>query len=165
MNLCSVYYGTGWNIYVDRYFTTHRLVYNLLSQKLTLVGTIMLNRREILSQIKSVRGREVGSTKALYDHSNGILLILYIPQRNCNVLMMSSSHSDVSITDCHSKPIVIINYNKHKGGVDTLDENYKEFNCLRKTNHWPVVINYNLINVATNNAFIIMRCGKEKQKD
>ena len=124
----------------------------------------MSNRREIPSQFKSARGREVESTKALYDHSNGILLILYIPKRYRNVLMMSSSHSDVSIADCHSKP-TIIDYDKHKGGVDTLDENCKELNCFRKTNRWPMVINYNLINVATNNAFIVMRgVGKSSKK-
>ena len=78
--------------------------------------------------------------------------------------MMSSSHSDVSIADCHSKP-TIIDYDKHKGGVDTLDENCKEFNCLRKTNRWPMVINYSLINVAANNAFIVMRgVGKSSKK-
>ena len=32
MNLRSVYYGTGLDIYVDRYFTTHGLLCNLLSQ-------------------------------------------------------------------------------------------------------------------------------------
>ena len=164
MNLCSVYYSIGRDIYVDRYFTTHELVCNLLFQKITLIGTIMSNRREIPSQFKSSRGREVESTKALYDDSNGILLILYIPKRNRNVLMMSSSHSDVSIADCHSKP-TIINYDKHKGGVNTLDENRKELTCLRKTNCWPVVINYNLINVATNNAFIVIRgVGKSSKK-
>ena len=52
MNLCSVYYGTGPDIYADKYFTAHGLVCNLLSQKLTLVSTIMLNRREIPSQFK-----------------------------------------------------------------------------------------------------------------
>ena len=75
---------------------------------------IMLNQREIPSQFKSVRGREVESTKAFYDHSNGILLIFYILKRNINVLMMSSSHSDVSITNCRNKPTVIMDYNKHK---------------------------------------------------
>ena len=55
-------------------------------------------------------------------------------------------------------------YNKHKGGVDTLDENCEEFNCLRKTNRWPMVINYNLINVATNNAFIVMRSSGKCDK-
>ena len=56
-----------------------------------------------------------------------------------------------------------MDYNKHKGGVDTLDKNCEEFNCLRNKNRWPMVINYNLINVATNNTFIVMR-RKEQQK-
>ena len=160
MNLCSVYYGTGRDIYVDRYFTTHELVCNLLSQKLTLVGTIMSNRREISSQFKSARGRQVESTKALYDYSNGILLISYH-----NVLMMPYSHSDVSVTDCHSKLTIIIDYNKPKGGVEILDENCEEFNCLKKTNCWPMVINDNLINIAANNAFIVIRgVGKSSKK-
>ncbi|CAK8690145.1 unnamed protein product [Clavelina lepadiformis] len=54
---------------------------------------------------------------------------------------------------------------KHEGGVDTLDENCEEFNCLRKTNRWPMVVNYNFINVASNDAFLIMRSnGKSNKK-
>ena len=156
MKLCSVYFGTGRDIYVDRYFTSHGLVCNLLQQNLTLVGTVMAIRREVSSQFKTAKGREVERTKTLYEHSNKILLLLYVLKRNKNVLMMSSSHSFHSITDCHKKPNVITDYNKHKG-VDTLDENCEELGCLRKTNRWPTVINYNLINVATNNAFLVMR--------
>ena len=97
---------------------------------------------------------------------NKILLLSYVPKRNKNVLMMSSSHSSISITDCHKKLNVIIDCNKHKIGVDTLDENCKEFSCLRKTDRWPmIIINYNLINVATNNAFLVMRGnGKSAKK-
>ena len=125
----------------------------------------MLNRREIPAQFKSARGKEVKSTKALYDHSNDILLISYIPKRNRNVLLMSFSHFDVLITDCHRKLTVVMDYNKHKGGVDTLDKNCEKFNFLRKTNCWPMVINYNLINVATNNEFIVMKgVGKSSKK-
>ena len=69
------------------------------------------------------------------------------------------------IKDCHKKPTAIPDYNKHKGGVDTLDENCEEFSCLRKTNRWPMVINYNIINVATNNAFIVMRDSGKVGKD
>ena len=70
---------------------------------------------------------------------------------------MSFSQSSVSITDCHKKSTDIIDFNKRKGGVDTLDENCKELNCFRKTNRWSMAINYSLINVATSNAYILMR--------
>ena len=105
---------------------------------------------------KQQKEERLKSTETLYDHSNKILLLSYVPKRNKNVLMVSSSHSSISITDCHKKPTVITDYNQHKG-VDTLGENCEEFSCSRKTNRWPMVINYDLINVATNNAFIVMR--------
>ena len=95
-----------------------------LSQQIT------ANRREVPSQFKAAKGREAESTKALYDHSNKIPLLSCIPKRNNNVLMISSSHSSISITDCHQNPIAITEYNKHKGGVDNLDENCEEFSCL-----------------------------------
>ena len=62
MKLCSVYFGTGRDIYVDRYSTSHGLVCNLLEKNLTLVGTIMANQREVPSQFKTGRGREAEST-------------------------------------------------------------------------------------------------------
>jgi len=79
--------------------------------------------------------------------------------------MVSYSQSSISITDCHKKTTVITDYNKHNRGVDTLNENCEGFSCLRKTNGWPVVINCTMINVAINNAFIVMRgSGTSDQK-
>ena len=45
-----------------------------------------------------------------------------------------------------------------------LDENCEELNCLRRTNRSLIVINYNLINVATYNAYIIMRDNEKSDK-
>ena len=77
MKLCLVYFGTGRDIYVDRYFTSHGLVCNLLHQNLTVIGTIIADRHE---------RREVKSTKALYDNSNKNLLLSYARKPNKNVL-------------------------------------------------------------------------------
>ena len=125
MNLCSFYFGTGCDIYVDRYvFCISGLVCNLLHQNFTLVGTVLANRHEVPSPIKSTR-REVESTEALYEHSNKILLLPYVPKRNKNILMISSLHSFVSITDSHKKPAVIMDHKKHKSEADTLDKTVK----------------------------------------
>ena len=113
-------FGTGRDIYVDRYFTSHVLVCNLLQQNLTLIGTTMANRREVLLQFKAAKGREVESTKALYDHSNKILLLSCVHKRNKNALMISSSHFSISIMDCRKKLTVITDYNKHKGELTLL---------------------------------------------
>ena len=105
----------------------------------------MANRREVPSQFKAAKGREVESTKALYDHSNKILLLSYVPNRNKNVLMMSYSHSSTSsrtaTKNLQLSPITI----SIKEELTLLMEIValgKEFSCLRITNRWPMVINY-----------------------
>ena len=74
----------------------------------------------------------------------GCALESFVRKRIRNALMMSSAHYPASITDRHKKRTVIMYYDKHKGGVDTLHENFVKFDCWRKTNRWPMVINFNL---------------------
>ena len=45
-----------------------------------------------------------------------------------------------------------------------MDDNIDEFSFLRKTERWPMVINYNLINVAVNNGFIFFKHRNNMQK-
>ena len=71
MKLCSVYFGTGRDIYVDRYFTSHGLVCNLLEKNLTLVGTIMANhnsKQEEEEKLKALRHCMTMPTKFFYCH-------------------------------------------------------------------------------------------------
>ena len=55
MKLYSVYFGTGRDIYVDRYFTSHGLVCDVMLQNLTVIGTAMANRREVPSLFKAAK--------------------------------------------------------------------------------------------------------------
>lgn len=40
-----------------------------------------------------------------------------------------------------------------RGGVDTLDKMLRGFSCKRKTNRWPMVLFYNMVDVAAFTAF------------
>ena len=51
------------------------------------------------------------------------------------------------------KPTMIMDYNQTKGGVDTFDENIEEYTCRRKINRWPLLMYFNLLDVAAFNAF------------
>ena len=113
---------------------------------------------EVPHDIKSSRGKPAYSTAALYDHANKIIVLSYALKRNKNALMLSSSHSSYDPVGEDQKPSIILDYNKNKGGVDTIDENTEEFSCLRKSVWWPMVVNYNLINIACcNGYFLIMK--------
>ncbi|KAI3372472.1 hypothetical protein L3Q82_022962, partial [Scortum barcoo] len=53
------------------------------------------------------------------------------------------------------KPIIILDYNKNKGGVDNLDKLTASYTCQRMTRRWPMVVFYNILDVSAYNAFVL----------
>ncbi|GBP26011.1 PiggyBac transposable element-derived protein 4 [Eumeta japonica] len=64
-------------------------------------------------------------------------------------------HDDAQINEDTGKPEIIMDYNRTKGGVDSVDKMCETYNVARGTNRWPMVIFYSLMNVAGINTFII----------
>lgn len=155
MELTAPYFNTGRDIVTDNYFTSHQLAVSLLQQGLTLLGTIRSQRKEVPTQMKS-KQRPVETTIFAHDHDNKIVLVSYIPKRNKNVLLLSSSHSGEETVQ-NNKPALILDYNQGKGGVDQLDQNVDEFTCRRKTVRWPLIVFYNILDVAAFNGFLLMK--------
>lgn len=50
---------------------------------------------------------------------------------------------------------MITYYNQTKGGVDVVDKLCVSYNCARSTRRWPVVIFYNILNIAGINSQIV----------
>lgn len=156
MTLTEPFFGSGRDVCTDNYFTSHSLARQLLEKNLTLLGTIRSNRREIPPLLRERQG--IYESRFLFDHDNGISIVAYQSKRNKNVLLLSSSHTSTQVTaDDKKKPLLIMDYNKQKGGVDTFDQNVEEFTVRRKTVRWPLLVFYNMIDVATNNSYIIMK--------
>ena len=117
-----------------------------------------LHRRELPPYVRQVKHREVLSSSFAFDLENKIVLISYLAKKSKNVVILSSSHSGRNVqNDELRKPLAILDYNRSKGGVDTMDENVEEFTVRRKTVRWPLLLFYNIIDVAINNAFIMSR--------
>lgn len=51
------------------------------------------------------------------------------------------------------KPEVITFYNKTKGGVDTMAQMVGTYTCKRQTQRWPMAPWYNILDIATMNAY------------
>ena len=132
----------------------------LLKHNLTLLGTIRSHRKEIPPVLREKK-RPIESSRLLFDHDNKITLVSYIPKRNKNVILLSSSHTnDKTIPSMANKPQLILDYNFGKKGVDQLDEAIEEFSCRRKTARWPLLLFFNMLDVAAYNGFVIMKkCG------
>ena len=51
----------------------------------------------------------------------------YVPRKNRAVVLLSSQHLDHSVSESNqNKPIMILEYNKYKGAVDTADINVQK---------------------------------------
>ena len=63
-----------------------------------------------------------------------------------------------------NKPVIITDYNRTKGGVDTVDKLTASYNCSRNTRRWPMVIFYNLLNIAGINSQVIYASNNPDKK-
>ena len=100
----------------------------------------------------SVKGCSVHSSKFLLHEET---MVSYIPKKNRNVIVLSSQHQGaVTEGEEHDfKPEMILDYNKTKRAVDTLDKLVREYRCLRTSRRWPPALFFDLIDIAGHNAF------------
>ena len=69
--------------------------------------------------------------------------------------MLSSMHKDEEVLDREDrKPSIILEYNRTKGAVDTLDQCVHQYSCSRQTRWWTVRMFFNLLDIAAWNAFL-----------
>ncbi|XP_023225627.1 piggyBac transposable element-derived protein 4-like isoform X2 [Centruroides sculpturatus] len=154
------------NLTVDNWFTSCSLVSDLLQDRITMVGTIRKNKRELPLRFTDVRSRKVYSS--LFGFSKDFTLVSYVPKKNKNVLLLSSFHRNDTIDDTtgsRKKPEILTFYNLTKGGVDILDQLTSNYNVQRNTKRWTMVIFYCLLNIAGVNAHIIHHSNKNTTND
>ena len=106
---------------------------------------------------------ELYTSTFLYNHNDGVCLVAYQAKRNKNpVVLLSSTHTNSSITaDERKKLLMILDYNKRKGGVDMFDEKLEKFSCRKKIVRWFF---YNMLDAAANNSYILLnKSGRYSQ--
>lgn len=157
--------GTGRNITVDNWFTSLELADYLLQKNLTLVGTMRKNKPEIPPEFTQTRNREIRTT--LFGFRKNSTLMSYVAKKNKTVLILSTMHHDNAVdatSGDKKKPEMITFYNATKSGVDTVDQLCSTYNVSRKTNRWPMVIFYTMMNIAGINAQIIYHANNRSDR-
>lgn len=146
----------GRNITCDNFFTSVQLADILWAANTTLVGTMRMNKREVPNEMKPARNRAVNSS--LFGFSNEKTIVSYVPKQNRAVCLLSTKHHDCEVGDEPArKPHIISFYNETKGGIDTFDKLLRHYTCKRATRRWPMVVFYNMIDVAALAAYVIYR--------
>ncbi|KAL4153044.1 hypothetical protein QTP88_000877 [Uroleucon formosanum] len=161
---------SGRNVTMDNWFISIPLVQTLLqNHRLTVVGTIRKNKREIppifvQTKIRPVNSSLFGYGKTFIDTT----LLSYVPKKNKVVTLVSTMHHSDDIDDSSGeamKPEILTFYNHTKGGVDTVDELKGSYSVSRTSCRLPLTIFYSLLNIAGINSFIIIKDNdSEKHK-
>ncbi|XP_070607652.1 piggyBac transposable element-derived protein 4-like, partial [Erythrolamprus reginae] len=142
----------GQKVTCDNFFTSYNLAQLLLKRKLTMLGTVRKNKPEL--PVGILAKREVFSSTFYF--SNETSIVSYVPKKNKQVILMSTMHHDDNISGRpDKKPEMILSYNVTKGAVDTLDQALSTYTCKRKTNRWPMIMFYNIIDVSAYNSFVL----------
>ncbi|XP_066251428.1 piggyBac transposable element-derived protein 4-like [Euwallacea similis] len=143
------------NVTGDNWFTSLELVGELKKLRLTYVGTMRKNKREILPQFQPNKNYEVESSlKSLFGFTRENTIVSYVPKKNKSVIMLSTMHHDNSVDQESKKPEIIAFYNATKGGVDALDQKCALYSSSRRCRRWPLVIWYAIMGIAIINSHI-----------
>ncbi|CAK1580574.1 unnamed protein product [Parnassius mnemosyne] len=66
-------------------------------------------------------------------------------------------HHTSEIDPVTKKPVIIMEYNKTKGGVDEVDKKCSNYSCSRRTRRWPLAFSFRLLDLSGVNAFVLYR--------
>lgn len=154
MQLLTPYFGSGYNITLDNFFTSKKIAEACLEKNITIIGTIRGNRKELPSNLS-----QISNAKALYStvayRSENCLLTSYKCKRNKSVYLLSTYHSELDYLTSKKKPSTVTDYNATKYGVDVIDQMAKHFTCKFKCRRWPVQTFCNVLDLSAINAYTL----------
>lgn len=148
------------NITADNWYSSIELVEELLGKGMTYVGTLKKNKTEIPVCFLPNRSRK--ENEALYGYTENITLLSYVPKKSKAVILVSSMHHGPGTDETINKPEIIAEYNRTKGGVDTVDQMCSNYSAQRRSRRWPMAIFFALINISAGvNSFILYKAYRE----
>ena len=146
--LMAPYLGKGHVLYTDNWYTSPTLASFLLSKQTYLCGTVKSNRKHFPKNIvnhqlekgtavfmKRCSGRPMICCKfrALKDKANGQPKVVHMLSTFHDAIVGKTGKVDHKSGVEIVKPCLTIEYNKHMGGVDRVDQQLHSYNFLRKS--------------------------------
>ena len=163
--------GQGHRVFADRYYTTFELIKYLTDHKTYYTGTLMPNRRNFPSELKTLKLNHRDSR--WYRSANEeILCVAWRDKKARKPCILVSSKATAKLVKVTKKrsgeveiPEVVNNYNYSMNGCDRLDQcvsYYGQF--LRKTVKWWKRVFLWLLEVSHYNAFVLYSMTRDGTK-
>ena len=162
----SIPEATGYHIFTNRFYTSPALSKHLLASKCHLTGTVMPNRKDVPQELKKPKLKR--GDKLAYRQGN-LLHLAWMDKRVVTMLSTWSTSASEAVhrrtksnqVEVVHKPSVVVNYNKHMGGVDVADQYASTYCFLRKTLKWWRKFFFWNLEIAIINAYILHRTTEE----
>ena len=145
--------GTFRNLTMDNWYTSYTLAMSLLEDKITLVGTLKKNKREIPAEFLPNKQKPISSS--MFGFQKHATLVYFTPKKNKSVVLLSTMHRDAAVDAETKKSQIIQFYNSLKGGVNTVDQPCGNYSVSRRTRRWPLCVFFHLVNIAGVNGQIL----------
>lgn len=141
-------------IVCDNWFTSIPAALKHVEKKLTLVGTIRKNKREIPPLFLETKTRQ--KQTSMYAHTNELTLLSWCHDKKQKkiVLMLSSLHNAPDVDRRNRIPEIMNFCNQNKSGVDVFDRLSKNFSASRAKRRWTFTMLFGLLNIGGINSYI-----------
>jgi hypothetical protein len=147
ITLMRDYVDEGRVLYLDNFYTTPKLAQFFLEHGTYMVGTCRTNRKNFPKDLGSTmipKGTSMffsaGDVLAVKyrshkDKSDGKPKVVHlITTQNTNVVRATNKTDKDG--EAVKKPTAVLDYNTHMGGVDMIDQQLHQIQCLRKNYKW-----------------------------
>ena len=126
---------------------------SLLQDKITLVGTLKKNKREIPAEFLPKKQKPISSS--MFGFQKHATLVSFTPKNNKSVVLLSTMFRDAKVDAETKKPEIIQFYKSTKGGVDTVDQLCGNYSVSKRTCWWPLCVFFYLVNIVGVNGQIL----------
>ena len=166
VELMENYLYKGHELYVDRYYTSIPLFQELYAKYTLAVGTCQITRR---GMPKTFLDQNIPRGDVLACRQGPILALKWRDRRD--VVVLSTKHTSEMTTVSvrvrggrvlRKKPVAVVGYNKHMGGVDNSDQMLGYYSFNRKGVKWWKKLYFHLISLALVNAHKLYNMQNER---
>lgn len=159
--------NNGHQLFIDNWYTSLKLLVNLMTKNTSACGTVRRDRGEFPSSFTKTKLKNRGDT--IHLSYNNILALRY--KDKSDVFFLSTMHrpklSSVNKRDRDGNPIMkeqlIIDYNINMGFVDKNDQIVGQHTMVRKSQKWTTKVAFHLIEEAIFNAYVIYQDSPQKK--
>ena len=179
MRLMAPYFGKGYHLFVDNFYSTLTLFKHLYDQGVVATGTILESRRSFPPALKNskewAKGRERGSMRWVRDPP--CLVLQWVDNKVVSMITtVGNANEQGQVTRkvrtstqyrerLVKQPKIFKTYNMKMNAVDRSDQILSAFSTQRKCVGWWKVLFFHLIDIAVVNSFILFQAHRAEHPE